>query len=102
MTQTDQNTTIPFGTGQPILTLTDAAAAQARKLMGKADSEAIGLRVGIKTAGCSGLQYQVEFAKDHRVGPSCCQLYLASFFTADKNKIDYSGTGQRFCCLFPV
>ena len=66
MTQTDQNTTIPFGTVQPILTLTDAAAAQARKLMGKADSEAIGLRVGIKTAGCSGLQYQVEFAKDQK------------------------------------
>ena len=66
MTQTDQNTTIPFGAGQPILTLTDAAAAQARKLMGKADSEAIGLRVGIKTAGCSGLQYQVEFAKDQK------------------------------------
>lgn len=66
MTQTDQNTTIPIGTGQPILTLTDAAAAQARKLMGKADSEAIGLRVGIKTAGCSGLQYQVEFAKDQK------------------------------------
>lgn len=66
MTQTDQNTTIPFGTGQPILTLTDEAAAQARKLMGKADSEAIGLRVGIKTAGCSGLQYQVEFAKDQK------------------------------------
>ena len=66
MAQTDQNTTIPFGTGQPILTLTDAAAAQARKLMGKADSEAIGLRVGIKTAGCSGLQYQVEFAKDQK------------------------------------
>ena len=34
--------------------------------MGKADSEAIGLRVGIKTAGCSGLQYQVEFAKDQK------------------------------------
>ena len=66
MTQTDQNTTTPFGTGQPILTLTDAAAAQARKLMGNADSEAIGLRVGIKTAGCSGLQYQVEFAKDQK------------------------------------
>ena len=25
------------------------------------------------------------------IGPSCCKLYLASFFTADKNKIDYSG-----------
>lgn len=63
MTQTDMT---GFGTGQPILTLTDAAAAQARKLMNKADSQAIGLRVGIKTAGCSGLQYQVEFANEQK------------------------------------
>ena len=63
MTQTELN---PFGSGQPILTLTDAAAEQARRLMDKADSKAIGLRVGIKTAGCSGLQYQVEFASEQK------------------------------------
>ena len=63
MTQTEMT---PFGTGQPILTLTDAAAKQALKLMDKADSTAIGLRVGIKTAGCSGLQYQVEFASEQK------------------------------------
>ena len=40
MTQTEIN---PFGTGQPILTLTDAAAKQARKLMDKAETTAIGL-----------------------------------------------------------
>lgn len=56
----------PFGTGQAILTLTDSAAKQARKLMDKAESTAIGLRVGIKTAGCSGLQYQVEFASEQK------------------------------------
>ena len=63
MTQTEIT---PFGAGQPILTLTDAAAKQARKLMDKAESTAIGLRVGIKTAGCSGLQYQVEFASEQK------------------------------------
>ena len=50
----------------PIVTLTDAAAAQAKKLMGRADAGVIGLRVGIKTAGCSGLQYQVEYATDQK------------------------------------
>ena len=63
MTQTEIT---PFGIGQPILTLTDAAAKQARKLMNKAENTAIGLRVGIKTAGCSGLQYQVEFASEQK------------------------------------
>ena len=52
---------------KPILTLTDAAALQAKKLMQKGtESAAIGLRVGIKTAGCSGLQYQVEFAREQK------------------------------------
>ncbi len=52
---------------KPILSLTDAAAAQAKKLMQKgAENAAIGWRVGIKTAGCSGLQYQVEFASEQK------------------------------------
>ena len=52
---------------KPSLTLTDAAAMQAKKLMDKgAESAAIGLRVGIKTAGCAGLQYQVEFAQEQK------------------------------------
>ena len=52
---------------KPILSLTDAAAAQAKKLMQKGEQNAaIGLRVGIKTAGCSGLQYQVEFAREQK------------------------------------
>ena len=48
-----------------ILTLTDAAATQARKLMTKSQT-AIGLRVAIKTAGCSGLQYKIEFADEQK------------------------------------
>ena len=53
-----------FEPGKPIVTLTDAAAAQARTLMAGADSGVIGLRIGIKTAGCSGLQYDVQYATE--------------------------------------
>ena len=55
-----------FDASQPILTLSDAAATRVRYLMEKADENVIGLRVGIKTAGCSGLQYQVEFATEKK------------------------------------
>ena len=34
--------------------------------MDNADSDVIGLRIGIKTAGCSGMKYNVEYAKDVR------------------------------------
>jgi iron-sulfur cluster assembly protein len=46
------------------LTLTDAAAERVKALMAKADSGVIGLRVGVKSRGCSGMSYQVEYATD--------------------------------------
>ena len=61
-----QEMTVKALANTPIVTLTDAAAAQAKKLMGRAEDNVIGLRVGIKTAGCSGLQYHVEYATDQK------------------------------------
>ena len=53
-----------FEPGKPIVTLTDAAAAQVRRLVNAADGEIEGLRIGIKAAGCSGLQYDVQYATE--------------------------------------
>lgn len=55
-----------FDPTKPIVTLTDKAVAHVKKLMERADNNIIGLRVGIKTAGCSGLQYVVEFASEKK------------------------------------
>ena len=55
-----------FDPSKPILTLTDKAQTHVKRLMSQADSDAMGLRVGIKTAGCSGLQYVVEFATEKK------------------------------------
>ncbi|GIL37837.1 HesB/IscA family protein [Roseiterribacter gracilis] len=46
------------------LTLTEAAAERVKALMSKADTGVIGLRVGVKSRGCSGMSYQVEYATD--------------------------------------
>ena len=51
---------------KPLLTLTDAAVSRVKNIMDNADSDVIGLRIGIKTAGCSGMKYNVEYAKDIR------------------------------------
>jgi iron-sulfur cluster assembly protein len=45
-----------------IITLTDAAAARVKQLMARNPGQAAGLRVGIKTKGCSGYSYSVEYA----------------------------------------
>ena len=53
-------------TGKPILTLTDKAAEHVRSLVEKGGDGVIGIRVGIKTAGCSGMKYDVEYASDKK------------------------------------
>jgi iron-sulfur cluster assembly protein len=50
----------------PVLTMTAAAVARARELMVRGDGDILALRVGVKTGGCSGLMYQVEFAKEKK------------------------------------
>ena len=49
---------------KPLLTLTDAAANKVKGLMKNANSDVIGIRIGIKTAGCSGMKYNVEYATE--------------------------------------
>ena len=49
---------------KPLLTLTEAAANRVKTLMKDTKSEIIGLRIGIKTAGCSGMKYNVEYATE--------------------------------------
>ena len=56
--------------GRPLpkaMTLTDAAAERVKALMAKGEGEAIlGLRIGVKSRGCSGLSYFVEYAREQK------------------------------------
>src|SRR5437660_9949621 len=51
-----------------VMRLTDAAAARIQELTKRADSEIVGLRVGVKNGGCAGQSYTVEYA--HEVRPT--------------------------------
>ena len=42
--------------------LTDAAAERVRALIARSDKPVAGLRIGVKSRGCSGLSYFVEYA----------------------------------------
>ncbi|HYD99307.1 MAG TPA: iron-sulfur cluster assembly accessory protein [Alphaproteobacteria bacterium] len=46
-----------------IMTLTDAAAERVRSLMARADKPVLGLKIAVKSKGCSGLSYQVSYAE---------------------------------------
>lgn len=47
---------------QPIVSLTDAAAEQVKFLIKKREKPTLGIRVKVKSGGCSGLSYVFEYA----------------------------------------
>jgi iron-sulfur cluster assembly protein len=52
---------------QQVLSLTPAAVGRMRHLLETMGQGAAGIRVGVRTAGCSGLEYTIDFAQE--IGP---------------------------------
>ncbi|MEQ9815672.1 MAG: iron-sulfur cluster assembly accessory protein [Azospirillaceae bacterium] len=48
----------------PLMTISERAAERVRALMAKADGEIVGVRVGVRSTGCSGLSYFMEYARE--------------------------------------
>jgi iron-sulfur cluster assembly protein len=44
--------------------ITDRAATQIQALLAKREKPAVGIKVGIRTRGCSGLSYTIEYADE--------------------------------------
>jgi iron-sulfur cluster assembly protein len=49
---------------QQVLSVTPAAVGRVRHLLETLGEGAAGVRVGVRTAGCSGLTYTIDFARE--------------------------------------
>ncbi len=49
---------------EQVIKLSVNAAERIKQIMSKAEKEAIGVRVGVKSGGCAGMSYIMEYAKD--------------------------------------
>ena len=104
------------------ITLTDRAAARVRELMDKADAPIVGLRVGVRSRGCSGLSYTMEYATEQKpfedvvedkgvrilIEPTAAMFLIgtemdwverdlgAQFEFNNPNEIDRCGCGESF------
>jgi iron-sulfur cluster assembly protein len=47
-----------------LMSITEAAAERVRELMDKRGKPTFGVRIGVRTKGCSGLSYTLEYADD--------------------------------------
>ena len=48
----------------PIIKLSDNAASRIKEIMSGVESNSIGVRVAVKSGGCAGMSYVMEYAKD--------------------------------------
>ncbi|MCA8908494.1 MAG: iron-sulfur cluster assembly accessory protein [Rhodospirillaceae bacterium] len=104
------------------LTLTDRAAARLKELMDTADKPILGLRVGVKARGCSGLSYFMEYAEEQKrfeekvedkgvtllIDPAATMFLIgtemdyvqedlgARFVFNNPNEVDRCGCGESF------
>ena len=46
-----------------VISLSDNAADRIKEIMSSAENDSIGVRVGVKSGGCAGMSYVMEYAK---------------------------------------
>ncbi len=51
---------------EQVIRLSDNAANRIKEIMSKADNNTIGVRVGVKSGGCAGMSYVMEYAKESK------------------------------------
>jgi iron-sulfur cluster assembly protein len=49
-----------------VITVTPAAVARIREIISKSSKPVLGVRVGVKSTGCSGMSYVVEYAEERK------------------------------------
>ena len=48
----------------PVIKLSDNAALRIKEIMSNAKTESLGVRVSVKTGGCAGMSYVMEYTKE--------------------------------------
>ena len=48
----------------PVIKLSDNAALRIKDIMSKDENKSLGVRVGVKSGGCAGMSYVMEYAKE--------------------------------------
>ena len=49
---------------EQVIKVSENAAERIKEIMSKAEDKAIGVRVGVKSGGCAGMSYVMEYAKE--------------------------------------
>ena len=82
-------------TNETTIKLSDSAKKHVEQVLAK-DSDGIGLRVGVKTTGCSGYQYVIETAKTINEGDQTIESNGIKIIIDDQSLRYLAGTELDF------
>ena len=73
------------------ITLTEAAASRVKQFLGNR-GKGMGLRLGVKTTGCSGMAYVIEYADDIEEGDTVFEDHGVKVIINPKSLVYLDGT----------
>lgn len=77
------------------ITLTPPAVDRLKELMGK-NPDMIGLRIGVKTRGCNGLSYTLEYVKEKKKFDEMVEQSGVKVFIDSKAQLTLLGTEMDY------
>ncbi len=75
-----------------IISVTDAAANRINILLARRHRQALGVRIGVKSSGCTGLGYTFEYADDVKLSDECVQEKGVNIYIDSKAVLYLIGT----------
>ena len=93
--------------GFSVLTMTPAAIERVREIVDNSDGDALGVRVGVKNAGCAGMSYTVDLVTEIQTGDDVVTADGATIYIDPKavlfllgTELDYEVTKLRSGFVF--
>lgn len=75
-----------------VMTVTETAADKVRELLERRGKPSAGIRVGVRTKGCSGLSYTLEYADDIQPGEEKVEAHGVTLLIDPKAMMFILGT----------
>jgi len=85
-----------------VITITDAAAQRVAAMIAGREKPTEGVRIGVRTAGCSGLSYTLEFADEVQPADEVVRDKGVTVFVDPKATVYLVGTEMDFETTFDV
>jgi iron-sulfur cluster assembly protein len=79
-----------------LMSITEAAAERVRDLIEKRGKPTFGVRIGVRTKGCSGLSYTLEYADDKAAADEVVEAHGIRLLVVPKASLFLIGTEMDY------